>query len=97
MQLIDTLPLPVCVITRAGRDRCFAQEADFGYCPAKELHYYGFKLGLHISRLGMITHYPLLAARPHDINALDTLREGFEGLAPADKGFIDAYRHALLS
>lgn len=97
VQVIDTLPLPVCVITRAGRDRCFAQEADFGYCPAKDLHYYGFKLGLRISRLGMITHYPLLAARPHDINALDTLLEGFEGLAPADKGFIDAYRHALLS
>ena len=97
VQVIDTLPVPVCVITRAVRDRCFAQQADFGYCPAKDLHYYGFKLGLRISRLGMITHYPLLAARPHDINALDTLLEGFEGLAPADKGFIDAYRHALLA
>jgi len=97
VQVIDTLPLPVCVITRARQDRCFAQEADFGYCPAKDLHYYGFKLDLRISRLGMITHYPLLAARPHDINSLDTLLEGFEGLVSADKGFIDAYRHAFLS
>jgi hypothetical protein len=30
VQVIDTLPLPVCVITRAGRDRFFAQDADFG-------------------------------------------------------------------
>jgi hypothetical protein len=97
VQVIDTLPLPVCVLTRARRDRCFELEADFGYCPAKDMHYYGFKLGLRISRLGMITHYPLLAARPHDIQSLDTLLEGFEGLAPADKGFIDAYRQALLS
>ena len=97
VQVIDTLPLPVCVLTRARRDRCFELEADFGYCPAKDMHYYGFKLGLRISRLGMITHYPLLAARPHDIQSLDTLLEGFEGLAPADKGFIDAYRQARLS
>jgi len=96
VQVIDTLPLPVCVLTRAVRDHCFKTEADFGYCAAKDMHYYGFKLGLRISRLGMITHYPLLAARPHDIQSLDTLLEGFEGIAPADKGFIDQYRQSLL-
>jgi hypothetical protein len=96
VQVIDTLPLPVCVLTRAMRDHCFKTEADFGYCAAKDMHYYGFKLGLRISRLGMSTHYPLLAARPHDIQSLDTLLEGFEGMVPADKGFIDAYRQSLL-
>lgn len=96
IQVIDTLPLPVCVLTRAVRDHCFKPAADFGYCAAKDMHYYGFKLGLRISRLGMITHYPLLAARPHDIQSLDTLLEGFEGMAPADKAFIDEYRQALL-
>jgi hypothetical protein len=96
VQVIDTLPLPVCVLTRAMRDHCFKTEADFGYCAAKDMRYYGFKLGLRISRLGMITHYPLLAARPHDIQSLDTLLEGFEGMVPADKSFIDEYRHSLL-
>jgi Transposase DDE domain len=88
IQPIDTLPLPVCTYTRAGRDRCFPGQADYGYCAAKELHYYGFKLGLRISRCGMITHCPLLAARPHDINHLEVLVAGFHGLVPADKGFI---------
>lgn len=96
VQVIDTLPLPVCVLTRAVRDHCFPTEADFGYCAAKDMPYYGFKLGLRISQLGMITHYPLLPARPHDIQSLETLLEGFVGVAPADKGFIDEYRHALL-
>lgn len=96
VQIIDTIPLPVCVITRAGRDRCFPGEADFGYCAAKDMHYYGFKLGLRISRLGMITHYALLPARPHDIQSIDTLLEGFEGTAAADKGFIDEFRQSLL-
>lgn len=38
----------------------------------------------------------MLPARPHDIQSIDTLLEGFQGIAPADKGFIDAYRHSLL-
>jgi hypothetical protein len=96
VQIIDTLPLPVCGYTRSGRDRCFPTLADYGYCAAKNLDYYGFKLGLRISRAGMITHYPLLPARPHDIQLLDDLVEGFTGLVPADKGFIDAFRQALL-
>ncbi len=96
VQSIDTFPLPVCRITRAGRDRCFPGEADFGYCAAKDMHYYGFKLGLRISQIGMITHYTLLPARPHDIQSIDTLLEEFEGTAAADKGFIDEFRQSLL-
>jgi len=96
LQAIDTLPLPVCVLTRSGRDRCFGGEADYGHCAAKDLDYYGFKLGLRIARCGMIIHYPLLAARPHDVKHLPTLVEGFAGITPADKGFLDPVGHALL-
>jgi len=96
VQAIDTLPLPVCAYTRSSRDRCFKPEADYGYCAAKDQHYYGFKLGLRVARSGMITWYPLLPARPHDIQLLDDLIEGFSGLVPADKGFIDAFRQAML-
>jgi hypothetical protein len=97
VQIIDTLPLPVCGYTRSGRDRCFPTVADYGHCAAKQLDYYGFKLGLRIARCGMIIGFPLLPARPHDIRLLDDLVEGFAGLVPADKGFIDAYRQTLLA
>src|SRR5512144_590735 len=97
VQVIDTLPLPVCGYTRSHRDRSFKAEADYGYCAAKDLHYSGVKLSLRISRDGMITHFPLLPARPHDSQLLDELVEGFVGYAPADKGFIDAVRQALLA
>lgn len=96
VQPIDTLPLPVCVYTRAPRERTFKGLADYGHCAAKKMDYYGFKLGLRVSRIGMITGYPLLAARPHDINHLETLVEDFVGCVPADKGFIDQYRQQLL-
>lgn len=97
VQIIDTLPLPVCTYTRSGRDRCFKPEADYGYCAAKKLHYYGFKLGLRISRAGMIIEYPLLPARPHDSQLLDDLIAGFEGVVPADKGFVDRFRQENLA
>ncbi len=55
------------VCRHAPRDRCFKPETDYGHCAAKQLDYYGFKPGLRIARGGMITHYPLLPARPHHI------------------------------
>jgi len=96
VQVIDTLPLPVCTYTRSGRDRCFKTLADYGHCAAKKLDYYGFKLGLRVSAIGMITHFPLLSARAHDVNHTNALVEGFGGLCPADKGFIDPFRQPLL-
>jgi Transposase DDE domain len=97
VQVIDTLPLPMCVFTRSRRDRCFKPDADYGYCAAKQLYYYGFKLGLRISPLGMITHYALLPARPHDIQLLDDLLAGFTGVALGDKGFINTLRQQELA
>jgi hypothetical protein len=97
VQLIDTLPVPVCVYTRRVRDRCFKPEADYGYGAAKDLHDYGCKLGLRIAASGMVIHSPLFPARPHDMQFLDELVEGVIGIVPADKGFIDSVRHALLA
>ncbi len=96
VQVIDTMPLPVSTYTRAPRDRCFKTVADYGHCAAKKLDYYGFKLGLRVSAMGMITHFPLLNARAADVNHTNTLVEGFAGLCPADKGFIDPFRQPLL-
>ena len=61
LQPIDTMPLPVCAYTRGGRrDKRFPTLADYGHCASKKMDYYGFKLGIRISRIGMIIHYPLL-------------------------------------
>ena len=96
LQVIDTLPLAVCQWVRGIRDKCFPNEADYGYCAAKELHYYGFKLGLRCSRLGMITFAALLPARRHDVNFTEELVNGFSQTVLADKGFLDPWREQLL-
>lgn len=97
VQVIDTMPLPICTYTRSGRDRCFAPEADYGHCAAKKMDFYGFKFGLRVSRSGMILNYCLLPARPHDSQLIDDLVDNFEGVVPADKGFIDAWRQVQLA
>jgi hypothetical protein len=61
VQVIDTLPLSVCVYRRRVRDSLFKPYADYGHCAAKQVDFYGFQLGLRVRRLGMITRYVLLA------------------------------------
>jgi hypothetical protein len=60
------------------------------------MNYYGFKLGLRVSQIGMITHFPLLNARSNDVIHTNALVEGFSGLCPADKGKIYQHRQSLL-
>ena len=95
LQVIDTVPVSVCKWVRAVRDKCFSSAADYGYCAAKDEHYYGFKLGLRVTRIGMITLAELLAARPHDVNFTTTLAVGGK-IVLGDKGFLDPFRQTLL-
>ncbi len=96
LQVIDTMPVPICGLARASRERYFVVEADRGYCAAKKMPCHGFKLGLRIARSGMIVHYPLLAARPHDVKHLAVLMEDRSGVVAADKGFWDPFGQAIL-
>ena len=58
-QVIETLPVPICKTSGAKRSGWRQAEADYGYGAAKREYYYGFKLGIRVSPLGMIVHYPL--------------------------------------
>ncbi|MCG8352759.1 MAG: hypothetical protein MI924_33770 [Chloroflexales bacterium] len=93
VQVIATLPLPVCGGTRAPRARCFLLEADDGSCAvpalhadgscaAPALHADGVKLGWRIAGAGRLPAAP---------------RAGLGGIAPADQGVREAARPALLA
>jgi hypothetical protein len=41
IHITDGVPMPVCHMARAGRSRLFKGEAAFGFCAAKDEHYYG--------------------------------------------------------
>lgn len=94
-QVIDTIPLPICGQTRAARRHIFRGdlwlEPDYGYCEAKDWHYFGFKGALRISWHGFILQAGLVSPRPHDSQHLDTL---LAEVAPGttiegDKAFVD--------
>jgi len=56
---------------------------------AKDVFYYGFKLGLRTTQYGLIAHHALLEANTCDCRHLPALVEGHQGVVPVDKGFFD--------
>jgi len=101
-QFIDTLPVPICAQKRAQRRRIFRGdfllEPDYGYCEAKDWHYFGFKGALRLSSQGFIVQAALVSARPHDSQHLDTLLAEVPAgtLIGTDKAFVDPDRQAEL-
>jgi len=101
-QFIDTLPIPICAKKRASRRHIFRGdillEPDYGYCEAKEWHYFGFKGALRISVVGFIVQAALVSARPHDSQHTDPLlAEVSQGTAVgSDKAFVDRPKQQYL-
>ena len=98
LRILDSLPIPVATSTsRPGRGNGF-QRAEGGYCASKKLKYYGFKLGLLITDLGIPDLFELFSARPHDVQLLDELLAQLNRLiALGDKGFISDPRRVRLA
>jgi|SRR5688572_6351673 len=98
LRILDSLPIPVATPTsRPGRGNGF-QRAEGGYCASKKLKYYGFKLGLLITDLGIPDLFELFSARPHDVQLLDELLAQLNRLiALGDKGFISDPRRLRLA
>ena len=57
MPLIDRLQMQLCCLTYAPRCRSFEGIASYGYCAAKDEHFYGFRGHLNISLNGVITGF----------------------------------------
>lgn len=96
VQVIDTLPVPVCHFRRASCRKIFRDDVvcqpSYGYCASKDWHYFGFKGGIRMSAsTGMILAAPILPASPHDSDLVDHLLRGVPASTRilGDKGFID--------
>lgn len=64
---------------------------------AKDVFYYGFKLGLRTTQYGLIAHHALLEANTCDCRHLPALVEGHQGVVPVDKGFFDPIGGCLVA
>lgn len=88
IHLADGFPMPVCRITRASKSKCFKHEASYGYCAAKDEHYYGFEGHLTINLEGVVSGYTFAPANVDERDVLPDTTQGISGLLIGDKGYI---------
>jgi len=93
----DGLPLPVCRLARASRDKRFRGEAARSYCAARDEKYYGFKAGALMNSEGEIFRVWLGAANIDERVMLEAASTATPGLLLADKGLISKELSATLA
>lgn len=86
--IIDGFPIAVCKLARAPRSRVLKAEADYGYCAAKDEHYYGLKAHRLIDLRGIVVGITLTAANVDERDSAYDILQAIEGLLLADKGDI---------
>jgi hypothetical protein len=87
--LLDTKPVPVVGYTRSQRPSDFAGCASYGYCAARQLHYFGFKLVALTTLDGLPRVYDLVPANTDArLAAACVLCRVQDCDIFADKGFI---------
>lgn len=90
LSIIDGLPMPICNFRRAKNLKVFRGSAAYGYCAAKDMHYYGFKGHLLIDKSGVVLGFTAAAANVDERDAMfDLVSEAAENIL-GDKGYICA-------
>ena len=88
--LLDTTPVPVVGYRRDKNHSHFRSSADYGYCAARRMKYFGYKLVMLTTLAGLPYSFELVPANTDEREAadeiLDTLSAGSN--VWSDKGFI---------
>jgi IS5 family transposase len=87
-QIIDGVPLPLAHNARAYRAKMLKEYGAWGFCAAKDEHYYGLKGHLVINGSGQITALALTPANVDERAALWDFVEQIKGMLIGDKGYI---------
>ena len=89
IHIIDGFPMPICAKTRANRSRLFKGVASWGYCAAKDEHYYGLHGHLLIDFNGVVTGIEVTPANASEREVVWELAIGkISGTLIGDKGYI---------
>jgi len=87
--LIDTKPLPVVGYRRDKRHSDFSGSANYGYCAARKLKYFGYKLVMLSTVAGLPIAYDLVPANTDEREAVGSVLSQVSGSdVYGDKGFI---------
>lgn len=97
IHITDGVPMPICHLARASRSKLFKGEATFGFCAAKDEHYYGFKGHVIINLKQQIVGFTLAPANIDERDVLDNVRGLLSGLLIGDKGLLSKLKQAELA
>ena len=87
--VIDTKPIPVMGYKRSKRHSDFHGSADYGYCAARKLKYFGYKLVMLSTLKGLPIAYELVSANIDERQAVEGILETVRHCdIYGDKGFI---------
>jgi hypothetical protein len=87
--LIDTKPIPVVGYRRSKKYSDFHDSADYGYCAARKMKYFGYKLVALSTLKGLPIAYGLVPANTDKREAVEDVLEVVRGCDMyRDKGFI---------
>lgn len=87
--LLDTKPVPVMGYTRSKRRSDFAGQAAYGYCAARQMHYFGYKLVSLTTLEGLPVVFDLVPANLDEREAAEAILYRVSDCDIfADKGFL---------
>ncbi|HEY9768647.1 MAG TPA: IS982 family transposase [Coleofasciculaceae cyanobacterium] len=87
--VIDTKPIPVVGYRRSKKHSDFDGSADYGYCAARKMNYFGYKLVVLSTLQGLPVAYDLVPANTDERKAVEGVLQVVHGSdIYADKGFI---------
>jgi Transposase DDE domain len=87
--VIDTKPIPVMGYRRSKRRSDFDGSANYGYCAARKMKYFGYKLVMLSTLKGLPIAYELVSANTDERKAVEGVLEAVRHCdIYGDKGFI---------
>ncbi|MDX2229148.1 MAG: IS982 family transposase [Leptolyngbyaceae cyanobacterium bins.349] len=87
--LLDTKPVPVVGYKRSKRRSDFSGSATYGHCASRQLNYFGYKLVVVSTLVGVPLVYALVPAHTDEREAAEAVLFSVHGCdILADKGFI---------
>jgi hypothetical protein len=96
IHIIDGVPLPLCHNARASRTVMLKDVAAWGFCAAKDEHYWGLRGHLVLAMSGTITACVVTSANIDERQALWDITDKIKGLLLGDKGFIgEQWQHDM--
>ena len=94
--IVDSMPLPVCNIVRAGRSQVLRENYDSspdkGYSAITKTYFYGYKLHLITSIKGVYKSIDITKASVHDIHYLSDVKQSSLNNCTllGDKGYLSS-------